>query len=513
VSKKFIMKITDNLFTLVKSLNKTEKGYLKKHSGFHVINNERNNYIKIFDAIDAQHVYDESRLLKKFKNERFINQFAVAKNYLYDIILESLEAYNKTFISELRSSLNRAEILMGKGLFRQAKKILKKAKKNAADREEFMYVLEINLLEQAIDRLQYNEEELKNSIETGASAVKNAVAQIENIQAYEQLKDQLYLQYLENGSSYTLVETKNFGWIVENPLLKNKDQALSVRAKILFNELYATYYEYIGDFEKSYIHSLSIRQEIQKNPLALKIMGNSHASFLYYHSMRCANKGMQVEAFETIHFMERLPRKAEVEKNNLSFMIIRVKLKIYFQMKKQKECLALISEIEDLLHKDVEVDSLLKEEMYQQLITLLIILKEYKVAFKWFIKKNKECSPICNHDLNFTERILEMVFHYELDNLDIVNNRLKSAHRFLFSKNKLNSWENTILSFFYYLLNDFKRKTMAVSNSTFLSESTTIHALESNSLSHFVIVSWLKNKINDKKNNERKQQHYSIAEE
>src|SRR6187402_1741343 len=111
------MKITDSLFTLIKSLNKTEKGYLKKNSSFHIINKERNNYIKIFDAIDAQDVYDESKLLKKFKNERFINQIAVAKNYLYDIILESLESYHKTFTSELISSLNRSEILVGKGLF------------------------------------------------------------------------------------------------------------------------------------------------------------------------------------------------------------------------------------------------------------------------------------------------------------------------------------------------------------------------------------------------------------
>jgi hypothetical protein len=89
------MKTTDSLFTLIKSLNKTEKGYLKKHSNFHVIN-DRNNYIKIFDAINAQDVYNEDKLLKKIKNERFIKQFAVAKNYLYDIILESLEAYNKS---------------------------------------------------------------------------------------------------------------------------------------------------------------------------------------------------------------------------------------------------------------------------------------------------------------------------------------------------------------------------------------------------------------------------------
>jgi hypothetical protein len=506
------MKITDSLFTLIKSLNKTEKGYLKKHSSFHVINKKRNNYIKIFDAIDAQDVYDEFKLLKKFKNERFINQFAVAKNYLYDIILESLEAYNKTLISELRSSLNRVEILVGKGLFKQAKKILKKTKKNAVDREEFTYVLEINLLEQSIDRLQHNEEELKNNMDTWAHETKSVIAQMENIMAYEQLKDQLYLQYLEKGCSYTASEIKNFGWIIKNPLLKNKDQALSFRAKILFNELYATYYEYTGDFEKSYNHSLTIGQEIQKNPRALKIITDSHVSFLYYHSLRCANNGMQAEALETIHFLERLPCKTEIEKNNLSLMIIHVKLKTYFRMKKQEECLTLIPEIERLLHKNMAVDNLLQEEMYQQLIALLIISKQYKIALKWFIAKNKKSSCLYNHSLSYTERMLEIIFHHELDNPDIVNNRLRSAHRFLLLKNKLNSWENTLLSFFQYLINDFKKKT-SISNITFLLESEDIRSLENHSLPCFAIVSWLKNNMYDKKNNENKQQRYLVAVE
>jgi hypothetical protein len=512
------MKTPDSLFTLIKSLTKNEKGYLKKHANFNGINYELNNYIKIFDAIDAQSVYNETKLLKKFKNERFVKQFAVAKNYLYDVILEILEAYNKT--SKLRSLLSKAEILVDKGLFKQARKALKKTKKYAIRQEEFSYLLEIKLLEQNIDRLEHNKEGLKNSIEVWDDEIKNIIAQLNNLTKYEQLKDKLYLQYIEKGTSYAAAETKIFGWVMEDPLLRNKDAALSLRAKILFNEIHALYAEYTGDFERSYIHSLAASQEIQKKPSLTKIVSNSYSSFLYSHSKRCANNGMSAKALETLLFLERLPCKTEIEKINLPFMIIRVKLKLYFKMKLLKECLTLIPEMERLLNKSAPVDNLLKEEIYQHLIALLIVSKQYNAALDWVIKKNAEISPLYHYELNYTERLLEIIFQYELGNLNIVNNRLKSVHRFLLSRNKLNSWENSLLPFFYCLLNDPEKAIPAMSNIVFL-ESETIHSLENNSLSHFVILSWLKSAIlswleskrNNKKKSERKQAGYSIADE
>ena len=139
------MKTSDNLFKLVKSLSKSEKGYFKKYANFHV-RNEQNNYTKIFDAIDNQKEYEEKKLLQKFRTERFINQFAVAKNYLYDMILESLEAYHKNSTTEIRSILNRIEILVDKGLHSQAKKLLKKAKEMAITNEKLTYIPELSLI-------------------------------------------------------------------------------------------------------------------------------------------------------------------------------------------------------------------------------------------------------------------------------------------------------------------------------------------------------------------------------
>ena len=260
------METSGGLFALIKSLNKSEKGYFKKYANFHVRNNEKNNYTKIFDAIDLQKTYSEAKLIKKFKNERFINQFAVAKNYLYNMILASLEAYTKTVTIELRSLLNRVEILADKGLYTQAKKILKKAKKIALEYEKLTYVAEINLLEQSILRQEYDTRGLKDNVENFTQEIQDVSFQIDNIAIYEQLKSQLLIQYIETGGLRSEKDIKNFDWLIKNPLLGDERQALSVTAKVLFNELHTLYYAYTGDSKKCYEYSLKLLQLIESNP-------------------------------------------------------------------------------------------------------------------------------------------------------------------------------------------------------------------------------------------------------
>lgn len=170
----------DNLFILIKSLSKSEKGYFKKHSSFYGRSQEKNNYIKIFDAMNVQKEYNEQKLLRKFKTEGFINQFSVAKNYLYNTILDSLEAYNKTVNIGLRSAMNGADILVDKGLLTQAQKLLKKAKRIAVQYNKFTYVTEINLMEQRIYYLQSDIQGLKASSKVLAAEHKKALKQIES---------------------------------------------------------------------------------------------------------------------------------------------------------------------------------------------------------------------------------------------------------------------------------------------------------------------------------------------
>lgn len=57
------MKPSTELHDLIKSLNKSEKRFFKLHSA---LQSGPKNYLKIFEAVDDQEVYDEELLKKKF---------------------------------------------------------------------------------------------------------------------------------------------------------------------------------------------------------------------------------------------------------------------------------------------------------------------------------------------------------------------------------------------------------------------------------------------------------------
>ena len=57
------------LFLLIKSLSRTEKRYFRMFAN---MNKGSANYLRLFDAIDKQEVYDEKTIKEEFQGETFV---------------------------------------------------------------------------------------------------------------------------------------------------------------------------------------------------------------------------------------------------------------------------------------------------------------------------------------------------------------------------------------------------------------------------------------------------------
>ena len=136
------MKPSEELHQLIKSLNMSEKRYFKIHSTRHIIG-ETNNYTRLFDAIESQDSYNEDEIKKKFEGETFIKHLPSEKHYLYNHILESLNAFYKerTFLTRSSNSLISIEILYNRGLFAQCLKLINRIKSEAYELEKFSALL------------------------------------------------------------------------------------------------------------------------------------------------------------------------------------------------------------------------------------------------------------------------------------------------------------------------------------------------------------------------------------
>ncbi|OFY83812.1 MAG: hypothetical protein A3K10_02840 [Bacteroidetes bacterium RIFCSPLOWO2_12_FULL_31_6] len=132
------MKPSDELHQLIKNLSMSEKRYFKIFSSRHVIAGE-NNYIRLFDAIEKQEEYNEQKIKATFSKETFISHLPSEKHYLYNHVLDSLNAFHKdrTFLTRYCNIIMTIEILYHKGLFDQCKKLIKKAKVEAYSLEKF----------------------------------------------------------------------------------------------------------------------------------------------------------------------------------------------------------------------------------------------------------------------------------------------------------------------------------------------------------------------------------------
>lgn len=69
-----------DLFELIKALSGSEKRYLKLYAAS-IGGKKDSAYLRLFDAVNRMTEYDERLLKQQLKNEAFVKQLSVAKNY------------------------------------------------------------------------------------------------------------------------------------------------------------------------------------------------------------------------------------------------------------------------------------------------------------------------------------------------------------------------------------------------------------------------------------------------
>jgi len=125
----------DKLYRLIDSLDKPEKGFVKKFAALHI--GDEANSLRLFDIYNHLKKYDKEKIEKLVQKEKFAGYLSKTKNYLYDIILKALRVYHqdKDDWKRIRVNLLDVDMLYKKGLYNDAFSLLQKIKKEALSRE------------------------------------------------------------------------------------------------------------------------------------------------------------------------------------------------------------------------------------------------------------------------------------------------------------------------------------------------------------------------------------------
>jgi hypothetical protein len=499
------MKTTDELFLLIKSLKQTEKRYFKIYASKHVIG-EKNNYVRLFEAIDKQKEYDEETIRKKFPNSNFLKQLHVAKNYLYKLILKSLRNYHSELssVSEIKNVLRDVEILYEKALYKQCRKLLLKIKKAAYVHEDHLQILEIIKWDKKIINAEFHIGKHDKILEKVIEEEQVVLEKLGNTIDYWKLQSTMSKLIQKEGLPRNQDELEKFNKINDSPLLHNDAFALSFQSKLYFYNISADYSYVKGDLENDYKFSEKVLGLIESN--FEKISGETHIYIEALHNYLIASN--RIKKYDD--FKEALKKLRNIPKNEFfgesEDALVRIfvfsysmELKMYLNTGEFVKGVMLIPEIESGLDRfKGKINRVHEIVFYYNIAYMYMGAGEYNKSLSWLNKILNSTDIDVRQDILSFARILNLVIHYELGNDDVLEYTVKSTYRYLYARKRLYKFETILLNFIrklpknsspVKLLNSFSDLREALLN---ISENT----FEKKALEYFDLISWLESKIN-----------------
>lgn len=437
------MRPSAELFELIKSLSKSEKRYFnltfdKKK--------ENSNYLKLFREILKQDTYDENAIKGKFKNEKFIKQLTFTKNYLYNLIIRSLIAYNhdRSVESRLLDSILKIKILYKKALFDQYFSAIKHSKESALKYEKFYIVAELLRIQRLI--VKADKYRKRETIKLYAEEELN-LQRIRNLGQYSQVFSKMVAFMRTEGAPRGKRNKLALDKMIKTDIMKEESKALSVQALEYFYHIKMMYHNLSGNLENAYMYCRKRLECIEKHPhIFLDDIIDSRRSVIN----TLMSMAMQLKKFDEFDLLfEKFKSLApDTIKDKISFRttINNITLRYYLEKEDFEGGLKAVPAIEEDLQKYKG-----KIDKDREIFTMFFIVKVYFFAGKFERALEQTNSLLNNKAIGYREdiqsnlKLINLLIHYELKNYDLLEYLLESTQRFLDRKGRLYRIESRII--------------------------------------------------------------------
>lgn len=255
----------DSLFLLVKSLNKAEKRYIKINST-HTIG-EKNNYMRLFEALDSCSEYDDAKFRQKFKKEPFIKYLAAEKNYLYELILKSLRAYrsDRSRYMKLLGLIQDVDLLYEKKLYDECDKRIRKAQKIAVDLNYF-HINGMLIDWKYILLTKVEENDVTDVLEGYNGEINENIDKLKRYYAYRQLKNEALVLSKKNLKVLPESDSAKLDKLLTSKYMLNPELADSFIAKQEYYTLIGRIYNAKLQYEEEHQVRKKLMQLFLDNP-------------------------------------------------------------------------------------------------------------------------------------------------------------------------------------------------------------------------------------------------------
>lgn len=487
------------LFELVRSLSMSEKRFFKIFSARHTIG-EKNNYIQLFDLIDRMDVFDDEAVRKA----TFVKNAAAEKNYLYRIILKSLNVFHAQSTTRLKvyDLLSSAEILKQKGLYDQSLTVVLKALQLAQESE---------LLREQLMVQEMQEELLLKSLDYGQTlevfnADSELLERIQNLKEMSALTTKAYDENLSRGVVRQKDDLATLDGVLNSPLMRDEQQALTSRARLHQISLALTYNMVAGDGEALLKEAHRITEHYEAHPNLIEYTPVGYVSALFILGMGQRDTGRWKEGLKTVEKLGEVAGLAAVKKSQKAvasgfFYQHILGLQLRLKLSDFEGSAALVDEIRGKV--DAFAPFIGKPQLYDlnfQFCKVFFIHQDYKSALKYTNEILNDTQFKDRDDFQITVRLFNLLVHFELGNDFTLDYLSRSTHGYLKKRNKLFKVEKVLVRFIEkYPDNEraAEAKDALIALRKELKECAE-HEYEQRALRHFDFGTWVESKLLEK---------------
>ncbi len=446
---------TDQLFVLVKGLNKAEKRNFKLYAKRTQQTTDA-KFIRLFDALDQMDEYSEEIILRKLEGISK-GKLSNLKRHLYSQLLSSLRLIHKrkNVDIQIREQIDFARILYGKGLYMQSLKLLNRIKGIAKDANQDTLHYEILEFEKLIEEKHITRSRsIKNKVENLIDESEERIRIIGNSNRLTNLKLKIHGLYIKVGHA----KSENDAFIVRDYFKSNlpdvKYTSLTFFEKVYLHQSYVWYYYILLDFEKCADHALkwvelylSNEKMIEEDP-DIYMRGVHYLLTSLYAMGNVAEHRRHLEKFEIL--WEKYGEHMNTTSKIIHFLY-------YYSGMLNKHFLEGTLE-EGIEHLVPELES--KIALYDRNLDLhRILVFYYRTAWMYFGAGrfgeaidylNKIINLKVGHlreDIQCYARLLHLLAHFEIKNYALMEYLEKAVSRFIDKMKDRNRVQVEMLSF------------------------------------------------------------------
>ncbi len=488
---------SESLIQLVNSLTKQEK----KEFSIYISNKPEKDYIFLFRLIDDKKISDPEELKQCFLKAKPTSSFNTVVIYLFDLLIEILTELRTEQDSYylLFNELLHARVLYEKSMYQECFQVLKKVKEKAVYYENHFALLVAQRLELnyllTLDFEEVDEKKLLNKQYKMKSTLKSISQLNEQSALYELLRHRM----LSRGASRSLEETQKLDDLVASEISIVASAGVeNFEIKKNHQLFQANYFVTVGDYRAAFNSFVELNKLFEENT---RLWNNPPVYYLMtvegmLESLRIMHNYEGMDYF--IEKLEKLSSPSSSFQLNVAYVIFIYRLFSYIDRGEFEQADQWIAEHQASL---IDKIPLLKEQQQAEMSLYIALVYlgngEYRKARKR-LSATIGRGHLYSLPLFRTIRIVNVMIHYELGDIDYIQSELRSIKREM-SKNKGHNLkvESFLLKFLNHSFVDKDRKKRAEIWESMAEEVRALYTdkYETQILRKFDFVAWVEAKI------------------